>query len=200
MPRRKLVTGEGKLNMDAMIAKMELDTMYREGRITEEEYSTRQKRLNSRVETTRRSRVIEHNQRKDNEATPEPEPEPETEPEEPLKPGECYKHTDCNPPHELCFVNRKGTKRKNDNTGVKGECIPADGVVSTPYDVNLKNLDPKSEPFVKEGGVPPNIFGWDVPPWLLGRLKKSKRKKKHTKKRKKKNTKQKKKKNTKRRR
>jgi hypothetical protein len=39
---------------------------------------------------------------------PEPEPELEPEPEEDLKPGECYKHTDCNPPNELCLLEGRG--------------------------------------------------------------------------------------------
>ena len=92
--------------------------------------------------------------------------------------------------------------KKNDQTRYKGECIPVDGYVPPPDNLNLKNLDPESEPFVKEeGGVYPNILGFNMPPWLFGRLKSTKQKrKKHTKKRKNKRTKQKKKKNTKRRR
>ena len=208
MPRRnprKLATREAKLNMDDKIANMELDDRYRSGELTEEEYFIEKRRLNSRIETTRSRLIYEDNQRRDNEAIPggvppepELEPEPEPEPEEPLKPGECYKHKDCNPPSELCFVNRKGKQRKNNNTGVKGKCIRADGYVPPPYNLNLKNLDPESEPFVKEGGVHPNILGFNLPGSFFGFLKKSKQKKKHTKKRKKKNTKQKK--NTKRRR
>jgi hypothetical protein len=94
------------------------------------------------------------------------------------------------------FIGRKGKLRKNKKTGFKGECIRVDGYVPPRPELYLSEQSNMPERSPRSAVNMPERSS----SWPSGRLKNSKRKKKHTKKRKKKNTKQKKKKNTKRRR